>query len=128
MKTAKTFQDLEVWRKAHQLVLLTYKESKLFPKDEIYGFTSQIKRAAVSIPANIAEGFKREGVKDKICFYNIAQSSLEEVRYFLILAKDLQFMESEQALSNIDEIARMLGSYIRKIRNNYFFCILTPVF
>ena len=64
------------------------------------------------------EGFKRDDIKDKIRFYNIAQSSLEEVRYFLILAKDLQFMESEQLLIRIDEIARMLDSYIRKIRNN----------
>ncbi len=118
MKTAKTFQDLEVWRKAHQLVLLIYKESKLFPNDEIYGLISQIRRAAVSIPANIAEGFKREGVKEKIRFYNIAQSSLEEVRYFLILAQDLQFMKSEEALSNIDEIARMLDAYVRKMRTN----------
>jgi len=116
MKTAKTFQDLEVWQKAHQLVLNIYKTSKFFPKEEAFGITSQIRRASISIPANIAEGFKRKGLNDKARFYNIAQSSIEEVRYYLILAEDLQYMKSDVSLSNIDEIARMLDSYIRKIR------------
>lgn len=110
MKTAKTFQDLEVWLKAHQLVLNIYKTTKLFPKEEALGITSQIRRASISIPANIAEGFKRKGLNDKARFYNIAQSSLEEIRYYLILAEDLQYMKSDVSLANIDEIARMLDS------------------
>ncbi|MBU1013509.1 MAG: four helix bundle protein [Bacteroidetes bacterium] len=110
MNTAKTFQDLEVWKKAHKMVLNIYKTSKLFPKEEAFGITSQIRRASISIPANIAEGFKRKGLNDKARFYNIAQSSLEEVRYYLILAEDLQYMKSDVSLSNIDEIARMLDS------------------
>lgn len=116
MNTAKTFQDLEVWKKSHQLVLNIYKITKLFPKEETFGITSQIRRASISISANIAEGFKRNGLNDKMRFYNIAQSSLEEVRYYLILAEDLQYMKSEELLSSIDEIARMLDSYIRKTR------------
>lgn len=86
MKPSKSFQDVVVWQKAHKLVLAIYKETNQFPREEVFGLTSQIRRATVSVPANIAEGFKRIGLKDKIRFYNIAQSSLEEVKYFLILS------------------------------------------
>jgi four helix bundle protein len=103
MKTAKTFQDLEVWQKAHRLVLAIYKKSIHFPKDKMFGLTSQIKRAAVSVPANIAEGFKRSGKNDKTRFYNIAQSSLEEVKYHIILAIDLKYINSDELLSVADE-------------------------
>ncbi len=72
-KPAKRFQDLIVWQKAHQLVLSVYRFSKDFPRSEIYGLTSQIRRAAISIPANIAEGFKKKGKADKCRFMNIAQ-------------------------------------------------------
>ncbi len=92
MNPSKSFQDILVWQKAHQLVLTIYKESNLFPKEELFGLTSQIRRVAASVPANIAEGFKRTGINDKIRFYNIAQSSLEEVKYFLILSKDLVYI------------------------------------
>jgi four helix bundle protein len=86
---AKSFQDLLVWQKAHRLVLEVYRPTKTFPRDEQYGLTSQMRRAAVSIPANIAEGFKRKGRADKGRFINTAQASLEETRYYLILARDL---------------------------------------
>ncbi len=88
-KPAKTFQDLIVWDKAHQFVLSVYRLSNNFPKNEMYGLTSQIRRAAISIPANIAEGFKKKTKPDKARFLNIAQASLEECRYYLILIKDL---------------------------------------
>ena len=81
MKTTKTFEDLKVWQKAHQLVIKIYRLSKGFPRDEMFGLTSQLRRAAVSVPANVAEGFKRVTVPDKLRFFNIAQASLEEVRY-----------------------------------------------
>jgi four helix bundle protein len=86
---SKTFQDVEVWRKAHAWVLKIYAFSARFPFDERFGLTSQLRRAAVSVPANFAEGFKKLGLADKVRFYNIAQGSLEECRYYLILAKDL---------------------------------------
>ena len=79
---ATQFQDLIVWQKAHQFVLGVYKHSKDFPKEETYGITSQLRRAAVSIAANIAEGFKKKGKPDKVRFMNIAQGSLEECRYY----------------------------------------------
>jgi four helix bundle protein len=75
MTTAKSFQDLLVWQKSHQLVLDVYRISAKLPKEEVYGLTSQIRRAAMSIPANIAEGFKRKSNKDKARFYNIAEGS-----------------------------------------------------
>ncbi|MEK7832058.1 MAG: four helix bundle protein [Acidobacteriota bacterium] len=109
---SKNFQDVDVWKKAHQWVLAIYKVTEIFPKHELYGLTSQLRRAAVSVPANIAEGFKRRGTGDKIRFYNIAQASLEECRYFLILSKDLGYAETDELADKLDEIGRMLDSYI----------------
>ena len=79
MRTAKTFQDIEIWQKSHQFVLQIYEVLKLFPKEEMFSLISQMRRASISIPANISEGFRRTGLNDKVRFYNIAQSSLEEV-------------------------------------------------
>jgi four helix bundle protein len=79
---AKTFEDLVVWQKAHQFVLAVYRVSRSFPRSETYGLTSQFRRAAVSVAANIAEGFRKRGKADKIRFLNIAQGSLEESRYY----------------------------------------------
>ncbi len=87
---ARSFQDLIVWKKAHEMVLAVYRISTDFLKSEIYGLTSQLRRSAISVPANIAEGFKKKGKADKLKFLNIAQGSLEETRYFLILAADLK--------------------------------------
>jgi four helix bundle protein len=88
-QAAKTFKDLVVRQKAHQFVLAVYKLTARFPKIEIYYLTTQMRRAAISIPANIAEGFKKRGVGDKTRFLNIAQGSLEECRYYLLLTADL---------------------------------------
>jgi four helix bundle protein len=84
---ARTFQDLVVWRNAHELVLAVYRLTAGFPKTETYGLALQMRRAAVSIPANIAEGFRRRGKADKARHRNIAESSLEERRYYLLLAR-----------------------------------------
>jgi four helix bundle protein len=86
---ARTFQDLIVWAKAHEFVLRVHKFTTAFPRQESYGLCSQMRRAAVSVPGNIAEGFRRHSVNDKIRFMNIAEGSLEECRYHLILARDL---------------------------------------
>jgi len=91
IQTAKSFQDLVVWQKAHLQVLAIYRYTEEFPKKEIYGLTSQFRRAAISIPANIAEGFKKRGRSDKARFMNMAQGSLEDSRYYLILADDLGY-------------------------------------
>ena len=117
--TAKSFQDLEVWMKAHCWVLGIYKFSEAFPKQEMFGLTSQLRRAAVSVPANIAEGFKKQGKADKARFYNIAQGSLEECRYYLILARDLNYGNSTELSRQLDEVSRMLDAYIRAIRSDH---------
>ena len=88
---ARTFRDLLVWRKAHEFVLAVYSFSTGFPKQETYGLALQMRRAAVSIPANIAEGFRRRGKADKARFMNLAEGSVEESRYYLILAQDLGY-------------------------------------
>jgi len=112
---ARTFEDLIVWQKAHAWVLATYRFSDSFPSKEMYGLTSQFRRAAVSIPANIAEGFKKTGVADKKRFMNIAQGSLEECRYYLILARDLGYGDSREILSQLEEVSRLLDAYARAI-------------
>ena len=112
---AKNFQELIVWQKAHGFVLGVYKFSKGFPRDEVYGLTSQFKRAAVSIPANIAEGFKKKGQLDKARFLNIAHGSLEECRYYLILALDLGFGDTQQLMQQLEEVSRLLTSYTQAV-------------
>ena len=109
---ARSFQDLIVWQKAHQFVLSTYRLSEAFPRNELYGLTSQLRRAAVSIPANIAEGFKKKSKADKARFMNIAQGSIEECRYYLILAKDLGYSETQELSSQLAEVSKLLESYV----------------
>jgi len=118
MSDKGSFRNLAVWEKSHRLVLSIYKATKAFPKDELYGLTSQMRRAALSVPANIAEGYKRAGVREKIRFYNIAQASLEELKYFIILSKDLEYIIPDQAPSLAEEVSKMLESYIQKIKQN----------
>ena len=115
---AKSFQDLIVWQKAHQFVLSTYRFSSGFSKTEVYGLTSQLRRAAISIPANIAEGFKKRTSPDKLRFLNIAQGSLEECRYYLILAKDLEYGDSTGLMSQLEEVSKVLISYCQSILNS----------
>ena len=118
--SAKTFQDLLVWQKAHQFVLEVYRYSAEFPRLEVYGLSAQLRRAAVSIPANVAEGFRRRGKPDKARFMNIAQGSLEECRYYLILAKDLNYGDSGELLRQLEEVSRMLSVYSKAILNSVF--------
>ncbi len=114
---AKTFQDLTVWQKAHRFVLEVYGLTSGFPKHEMFGLASQFRRAAVSIPANIAEGFKKRGAADKARYMNISQASLEECRYYLLLARDLHYCELDGQLEQLDEVSRMLDAYARAIRS-----------
>ncbi|MCX6134770.1 MAG: four helix bundle protein [Ignavibacteriales bacterium] len=112
---AKTFEDLMVWQKAHQFVLGVYRYTDSFPKSELYGLTSQLRRAAVSIAANIAEGFKKTGKADKARFFNISQGSIEECRYYLILSSDLQYGNPHTIAPLLDEVSKLLTSYRRAI-------------
>jgi len=111
-KPAEKFQDLVVWQKAQQLVLRVYRLTSTYPKAEIFGLVPQMRRSAVSVPANIAEGFKRKGRSDKARVMNIAQGSLEELRYYFILSHDLGYLKSADGSEDVDEIARMLAAYI----------------
>ncbi|MGH9940965.1 MAG: four helix bundle protein [Pyrinomonadaceae bacterium] len=118
--SSKRFEDVEVWRKAHRWVLAVYRQTEGFPKHELFGLTSQLRRAAVSVPANFAEGFKKRGQADKLRFYNIAQGSLEECRYYLILARDLDYGDTADLTEALNEVSRMLESYLRATASTDF--------
>ena len=121
MNPSQNFQQLLVWQKAHAFVLGAYRWSGGFPKHELFGLTSQLRRAAVSIPANIAEGYKKESALDKARFLNISQGSLEECRYYLILAPELGYMENSvasQLSADLDEVSRLLYAYRKSVLKN----------
>ncbi len=115
------FQRVIAWQKAHQFVLYVYSVTKGFPEEERFGLTSQFRRAAVSIEANIAEGYKKLSKSDKLRFLNIAQGSLEECRDYIILSNDLGYI-NEQELNNLKELSenasRMINSYCKGIVSN----------
>jgi len=112
---ARTFRDVIVWQRAHRFVLEVYRYTSSFARTEIYGLTSQFRRAAISIPANIAEGFKRRGDPDKVRFLNIAQGSIEECRYYLTLADDLKYGENDALMALLEEISKIIDSYAKAI-------------
>jgi four helix bundle protein len=112
---ARSFRDLLVWQKAHEFVLAIYAFTAGFPKSETYSLALQMRRAAVSIPANIAEGFRRRGKAEKARFMNIAEGSVEESRYYLILAQDLGYGDTTQLAVAIDTVSRLLGAYAAAI-------------
>jgi len=112
---AKTFEDLIVWQEAHEFVLGVYRFTDSFPKSELYGLTSQLRRAAVSIVANIAEGFKKTGKADKARFFNTSQGSIEECRYYLVLSRDLNYGDPKDLGLLLDEVSKLLTSYRRAV-------------
>ncbi len=112
---SSSFQHLDVWKLSHSFVLEIYRLTKMFPADERFGLVSQMRRAAVSIPANIAEGYRRRTKPDKVRMMNIAQGSLEECRYYLILAHDLSYADTLGSQASVDRIGRMLSGYIAAI-------------
>lgn len=119
MAGVKSFRDLIVWQEAHQLTLMIYKSTEEFPKQEVYGLTSQMRRSAVSVPANIVEGFKRNGWNEKVRFYNIAEASLEELKYFVILSTDLGYIESTTELTQqADSVGRLLNRFIQTTKQH----------
>src|SRR5882724_8409982 len=112
---SRSFRDLIVWQKAHQLVLDVYKMTKSFPREEIYGLTSQIRRSSASVAANIAEGFRKRSAADKARIMNIGQGSLSETEYYLILSQDLLYANTDELLAKADEVGRILDAYINSM-------------
>lgn len=115
----QSFRDLEVWRRSHELVLMVYRATERFPDRERFGIISQSRRAAASIPANIAEGYGRRTTGELLQSLAIANGSLEECRYFMILSKDLGYLSSEdyQALEQQDVIVgRLLGALTKSLK------------
>ena len=119
MDKAKSFKDLIVWQKAHNWVLTVYQLTQKFPPDERFGLTSQLRRSATSVPSNIVEGFKRRGSADKLRFLNIAEASLAEATYQLLLANDLDYAETTAFQSAADEVDKLLNAYSRAIERNH---------
>lgn len=115
----QSYKDIIAWQKAHSLTLMVYKLTEIYPKTEVFGLTSQTRRCAVSVPSNLAEGFKRNHKNDSIHFYNIAQGSLEELRYQLLLAKDIKYISQkdyEIAENLADEVAKLIFSWIKSYK------------
>ena len=118
---SQSFEQLIVWQKAHSYVLAIYKITKQYPKEELFCLVNQMRRAAASITANIAEGYAKISSKDKLRFYNISQGSLEETRNFIILSKDLGYItlqDKEQLGIQAAEISRLLNAYCIKKKKN----------
>ncbi len=115
MEKSKSFTDLIVWQKAHQFVLMVNRMTKLFPKEELFGLTSQFRRAAISIAANIAEGYRKRGKADKARFMNISEGSLKECKYYLLLSKDLGYAKTDQGNELAEEVSKLLHTYSKKI-------------
>ncbi|NEO73497.1 MAG: four helix bundle protein [Moorea sp. SIO3H5] len=114
----RDFKKLKVWEKAHELTLSVYKATQVFPKEELYGLTSQIRRSSVSIPANIAEGCGRNGKAELARFLHIAMGSASELEYHLLLAHNLNLLKAkdyEFLAAEVTEIKRMLTSFIQKL-------------
>jgi len=115
----KDFRELKVWEKSHHLALAVYRATARFPKDELYGLTSQIRRSCASIPANIAEGCGRNGDAELARFLQIAMGSASELEYHLLLSRDLGLMDVanyDQLAQETTEIKRMLASFIQKLK------------
>ena len=116
----KSFRELEVWQKAHRLVLEIYRLTEKFPDRERFSIVSQIRRSAASVPANIAEGFGRRTTKELLQFLVTANGSLEETRYFLILSRDLGYL-SDESFDHLDKVctsvAQMIAALGRSLKN-----------
>lgn len=114
-----SFTDLNVWKNAHAFVVALYKVTKQFPDTEVYGLTSQIRRAAVSVTSNIAEGFGRHSYKEKLQFYYLAQGSLTEIKNQLLIARDVGYLtttEFEPLAQAANDIHALLAGFLKKTR------------
>ncbi len=119
----RNFKTLKLWEKAHGVVLAVYRATTSFPKDEMYGLTSQVRRSAASIPANIAEGCGRDGEAELVRFFNIAMGSASELEYHLLLARDLKLLgadDHERLSADVVDTKRMLTAFIRAVKPAQF--------
>lgn len=115
----QSFKDILAWQKAHDVVKEVYRLTKGYPKEELFVLVSQSRRCAISIPSNIAEGFRREGVQDSLHFYNMAQASLEELRYQIFLANDLQYISDvdyQSVKTVLEEASKTLNGWTKSQR------------
>ncbi|MCX6035739.1 MAG: four helix bundle protein [Chloroflexi bacterium] len=115
----KDFRELKVWEKAHHMVLAVYKATEIFPRQELYSLTNQIQRAAVSIPANIAEGCGKSGDADFRRYLQIAMGSASELEYLLLLAHDLNYLGEEvygELSNSLVEIRKMLNALLQRLK------------
>lgn len=120
MALIRSFKDLRVWQEAHRLVLMTYRATKKFPRDERFGLTQQFQRAAVSIPANIAEGYGRQTTKELLQSLAIANGSLEEARYHAFLGYELGYIsrnDYEALEAKSGSVARLISALARSLRS-----------
>ena len=123
MQMTQSFKEIVAWQKAHAFVMQVYQACALFPAHERYGLCSQFERAAVSIAANIAEGYRKDGIADKLRFLNISQGSLEECRYYILLSYDLSYIDSDRYNNmnqSIEEVSRVLNAYYRGIKERNY--------
>jgi four helix bundle protein len=121
MANSKSFREVRAWQKAHEFVLAFYATKKMFPDDEKFALIPQFQRAAVSIAANIAEGYKKLSKADKLRFMNIAQGSLEECRYYIILSHDVGYYSKDVAndmWTRIEAASTVLNAYCKAIKDN----------
>jgi four helix bundle protein len=114
----RTFRQAEVWRRAHAWVLKVYAVTARFPAHELFGLTAQLRRAAVSIPGNFAEGYSRPSALDKRRYYEISQSSASESQYYLLLAADLGYADTQALSEELDIVTRMLRAYTQSMMKN----------
>lgn len=113
------FRKLKVWEKGHELTLAVYRATARFPREELYGLTSQIRRASSSVPANIAEGCGRSGKAELARYLQVAAGSASELEYHLLLARDLELLgekQYEELQAKVSEVKKMLSSFIQKLR------------
>jgi four helix bundle protein len=109
---SQSFRDVIVWQKAHAFTLALYRVTEAFPKHELFALTSQLRRAAASVPSNFVEGFRKRTKPDKVRFYNTAQASADECLYQLILAHDLGYVDTTKLQVDLEEVSRLLQGYI----------------
>ncbi len=119
MEATSNFTDLIAWQKSHEFVLKVYEITSDFPKEEKFGLTSQFRRAAVSVAANLSEGYGKKSKIDKLRYFNISQGSLKECSYYLILSKDLKYISNYSEMNELlTEVAKLIKAYSKAIQNS----------